>query len=413
MSATRIADPTRWLPAALLAALERAGAGHRIHLVGGAIRDRWLGRAAPDLDLVADGAAAQLGRRLAAELGGRFVDLAGERFASYRIVAGELVVDLWGRGGAPIAADLERRDLTINALAIDLESGELLDPFGGAGDLDRRRLRATTRGSFDDDPLRVLRLARFAATLEGFRVDPPTLRLARRAAPGIAGVAGERIRDEVARTLAAGGRDRGLEVLAAAGVYPALWDGREPGGGETVGERLAAIEPAHQRLVAGLAADLYDLDPIAVAQALLFSPPGGGPQAARRSRLLGRRLRHSVGELLAIDALPAGEQDCRRFLRRWRRRWCEAAVFAMLRPAAKATAAERGRRLSELAARDGRRIFDLPALLDGDEVARLLGLEPGPAIGRALAALEDEQVLGRVETAAEARAFLARLRRGG
>ena len=70
------------------------------------------------------------------------------------------VLDLWDRESASLEDDLARRDFTVNSFAVDLRGGGVADPFGGLGDLEQRTLRATTRGSFEGDPLRVLRLAR-------------------------------------------------------------------------------------------------------------------------------------------------------------------------------------------------------------------------------------------------------------
>ncbi len=357
---------------------------------------------------MADGRAGELGRRLARRLGGRLVDLAGERFAAYRIVADDLVLDLWGRGRQPIAAELERRDLTINSLAVDLATGKLLDPFGGLADLEGRLLRATSERSFREDPLRVLRLARFAAELDGFETDPQTLALARSAAADIETVAPERLRGEIDKTLACDGRARGVKILAACGLYPRLWGGSESADVGGVAARVAALGAV--RRVGDLDADLGDCDHRALSQAVLFSPPGGGTAAATSSLLLTRRLRQRVSRLLELGALPTQESEARWFLRQWGRRWCEATRFALLRDVGKGTreSYEAAGRLAELAREHGREIFDLPALLDGDEVGRLLGLAPGPEIGQALLALEREQVAGRVTTADQARAFLER-----
>lgn len=410
----RTADIERvndWVPGELLAALRQAGGDREVHLVGGALRDRLLGRPSPDLDLVANGRGEKLGRRLARHLGGRFIALAGERFAAYRIVAGDLVVDLWGRGDTPIHDELERRDLTINSLAVDLAARRLLDPFGGVADLERRRLRATSQRSFTEDPLRVLRLARFGASLAGFAVDPPTLELARQAAARINVVAAERIRDEVDRILAVRGRAAGAEILVDCGLYPSLWGGAGAAtGADRVPPRLAAIGATRDELCAETDPELCALSPTIVAHALLFSPPGGGFPAAAASSLLTRRARRQVSALLELDELPMSgvdEIEGRWFLRRWRRRWLEAVVFAVLRPdPPAATDAEAARSVAGLARRHGREIFDLPTLLDGHEIGRLLGLSPGPEIGRALLALEREQIAGRVETAQAARSFL-------
>ncbi len=120
-------------------------------------------------------------------------------------------------GGMTIAADLQRRDLTVNAIARSLGTGELADPTGGREDLAAGRLRAVSERSFVDDPLRTVRIARFVSEL-GFAVTTETLALARASAAGLAGVAPERIFAELKRLLSADGAIAGLELLDAAGV---------------------------------------------------------------------------------------------------------------------------------------------------------------------------------------------------
>src|SRR5947209_4212514 len=124
------------------------------HLVGGVLRDRALGLPTHDLDaIVAGGKGREIAGRLAASLPARLVLLGGKEFAAYRLVGADLTVDLWDREAAPLHADLARRDFTVNSFALDARSGEVIDPFGGVTDLQRRLLRATTPESFAGDPL--------------------------------------------------------------------------------------------------------------------------------------------------------------------------------------------------------------------------------------------------------------------
>ena len=153
--------------------LAEAAEGVPCHLVGGTIRDALLGRRSRDLDAVAERHGRAIAVRLANRLSARLVELGGDRFAAYRLVLDELVIDLWDRQGAPLGADLERRDFTVNSMALDVVTGELSDPLGGLADLEARLLRATTRESFTLDPLRVLRLPRLLTQLEGFGADYP------------------------------------------------------------------------------------------------------------------------------------------------------------------------------------------------------------------------------------------------
>jgi putative nucleotidyltransferase with HDIG domain len=141
-------------------ALEASGAW----VVGGTVRDRLLGRPTGDLDLVLEGdpraAARQLGRAASAAA----FELS-ERHGAWRVVGEGWQVDITPLHGDSVEADLRRRDFTINALGEPLAGGELVDPTGGAEDLRRRRVRMVHPDAFVDDPLRVLRLARVACEL--------------------------------------------------------------------------------------------------------------------------------------------------------------------------------------------------------------------------------------------------------
>ena len=136
-------------------------------------------------------------------------------------------VDLTPLMGETLDQDLYRRDLTINAIARELapEDGELIDPYGGVADLAARRLRSVGPDSFKADPLRVLRLARMAAEL-GFTADRDTLRLAAASAPGLSDVAAERVFAElrlmVVSDRAVAGIELAHEIGATAAVLPEL-----------------------------------------------------------------------------------------------------------------------------------------------------------------------------------------------
>jgi putative nucleotidyltransferase with HDIG domain len=187
-------------------------------LVGGAPRDRLLGRETSDYDLVVAGDPKEVARRLAREAGGHAFALS-EGFGAWRVVAHDRLwqVDVLPLGGGTIEADLARRDLTINALAEPLDGGELVDPFGGVADLRARRLRMVAPGSFVDDPLRAVRVARLACEL-GFSVDAETAAAARAAADGLRHVAPERVFGELKRVISAERALDGLELMEALGV---------------------------------------------------------------------------------------------------------------------------------------------------------------------------------------------------
>jgi putative nucleotidyltransferase with HDIG domain len=175
----------------------------RAWLVGGALRDRLLGRATVDYDVAIDGDPAQAARTLARSARGHAFALS-EGFGAWRVVSRDdgWQVDLLPLGGRSIEGDLANRDLTINALAQPLGGDELVDPFGGREDLRERRLRMVSREAFARDPLRTLRLARLACEL-GFSVDADTAAVAAASAEGLREVAPERTFAELKRIVAA------------------------------------------------------------------------------------------------------------------------------------------------------------------------------------------------------------------
>lgn len=163
--------------------------GNPVYLVGGAVRDLLLGRGRADIDLVVEGDAAALASELGADvtsherfgtakvrLDGHEVDIATARAESYPHPGALPLVE-----PATLADDLRRRDFTINAMAIPLR-GEphLIDPHGGQADLVAKRLRVLHPRSFEDDPTRAIRAARYAARF-GFELEPETAELLRRA----------------------------------------------------------------------------------------------------------------------------------------------------------------------------------------------------------------------------------------
>lgn len=190
-----------------------AAGGVRGWLVGGAVRDRLLGRPTTDYDIAVEGDPRGLARRLARSAGGHAFALS-EGFGAWRVLARDRSwqVDVLGLVGESIEADLGLRDLTVNALAQPLDQAEVIDPFGGLEDLRRRRLRMVGPDAFAHDPLRVMRLPRLACEL-GFSVDGATSAAARKHSPGLSAVAPERVFYELKRIVVSTGAVRGMKLL--------------------------------------------------------------------------------------------------------------------------------------------------------------------------------------------------------
>jgi len=182
-----------------------------LYLVGGAVRDLLLGRPVVDLDLVVEGDAPQLALSFAESTGGQaFIH---RRFGTAKLQWEHLNLDLvtarsetYERPGAlpkvkagSIQSDLFRRDFTINAMAIRLNTvdlGQLVDPYGGKNDLGNRLVRVLHDKSFIDDATRIFRAVRYEQRL-GFRLEPETEMLLRRDVAMINTVSGDRLRHEL------------------------------------------------------------------------------------------------------------------------------------------------------------------------------------------------------------------------
>ncbi|HEY2772191.1 MAG TPA: HDIG domain-containing protein [Solirubrobacteraceae bacterium] len=209
MSATALIEPLR----------ETVGAGW---LVGGAVRDRLLGRPTTDFDVALPDDPGPFARRLARSLDAHPFKLS-DGFGGWRVVARDhsWQIDLLPLTGETIEADLGQRDLTVNALAEPLGGGSLIDPFGGVADLEARRLRMVSSGAFAADPLRTMRLVRLAGELE-FEPEADTVRAAAASAPALRAVSPERIFVELRLIVRSDRAIEGLALMDAVGATDAV-----------------------------------------------------------------------------------------------------------------------------------------------------------------------------------------------
>ncbi|GAC1384480.1 MAG: CCA tRNA nucleotidyltransferase [Marmoricola sp.] len=207
-------------------------AGHQLALVGGPVRDAMLGRPIVDLDLTTDAhpdaterllkgwadATWDVGRAfgtMGARKGDWQLEITTYRSESYDADSRKPAVSY----GDSLAGDLGRRDFAVNAMAISLPGREFEDPFGGLVDLANGVLRTPGRpeDSFSDDPLRMIRAARFAAQLE-FTCDPTVVAAMTAMAERITIVSAERVRDELIKLVLAPHPRRGLTLLVETGL---------------------------------------------------------------------------------------------------------------------------------------------------------------------------------------------------
>lgn len=187
-------------------------------LVGGTIRDALLGRPLHDIDLAVDNDAEGPARALADAVRGPAFMLS-EGFGVWRVVDRRhgVTFDLTPLQDGSIEADLAQRELTMNAMALPLAGGDLVDPFGGRADVEAKELRLVDEQALVRDGLRTLRLARFAAEL-GFTADPAAEEAATRHAARVTEAAPERIWSELRQLVTADGVLEGLALAERTGV---------------------------------------------------------------------------------------------------------------------------------------------------------------------------------------------------
>jgi poly(A) polymerase len=410
-----------------------AKAGHELHLVGGTVRDALMGRADTDLDFATDARpnevlaiVASLGPTwttgiefgtVGVQLGARQCEITTFRADRYDRITRNPEVAY----GDSLVADLRRRDFTMNAMALSVPDRVFTDPFGGLADLARGLLRTpgTPQESFADDPLRMLRAARFVSTL-GVSVAPEVRAAMTAMAGEITRISVERVQVELTKLLLGAAPRRGLELLVDTGLADYVLP-------ELPALRMAADEHgqhkdvyAHTLQVLDQAVDLEDSPDLVLRWAAVlhdvgkpatrrFEPDGRVSfhhhevVGARLARLRLRELRYAkeivedVAQLVFLHL---------RFYGYGRGEWTDSAVRRYvvdagpllprlhklvrsdvttrnLRKAAALAAAydaleERIARLKKQEELDAIRPD-----LDGNEIMAILGITPGPAVGRA------------------------------
>jgi poly(A) polymerase len=429
-------------------------------IVGGALRDELLGREVTDIDIAVEGDPEGAARELAAELRGPVFQLS-EAFGAWRVVdrRGGRVYDFASLQGETIEEDLAKRDFTVNAMARPLvgsaaaatpQTGELIDPLGGQADLEDRTLRVLGRAAYENDALRPLRLARFAAEL-GFTPDAETERLTAEAAPRVREASGERVFAELRRLLVA---PRALDALALAdrlglvhAVLPelaALHDVEQShyhhldvyGHTLEVLERLIELEdeasgelrevldePLADELTRGqalrLGALLHDIGKPAthhvredgrvtfmghdrLGQEMVREICSRLRMSVRLCRFLEAVTRHHLVLGFLVHERPLDGRAVYRYLERTSPVEVEVTLLSVAdRLATRGKNADRAidthLELAEdlmPAALEWRRMGPPPVPVRGDELAEELGIEPGPELGRLLAELAEAAYAG-------------------
>lgn len=441
--------------------LSAGGAEGEVFLVGGAVRDMALGFTPADLDLACPDAR-EAATRAAQVLGSRVVPMGRGRQRSWRVPAGDRFLDWVLVAPGCIVSDLRRRDFTVDALALDLHTHQLLDPCGGLGDLRDRVLRMTSPRALSQDPLRVLRGYRLLACLEGFTLDGPTEEAMAARARDLPRVPVERVRHELELLWASPSPGGVVRRMAASGALFAVLPELESLDGLTQNEHhhTDALEHTLE------AVEALDGPPPWLCDMGLEQPDGRTLALLRAAALLhdlgkartktvdGAGRVHFYGHAKISSDLAGQALRRLRFSREFERGVCTLCLhhlrpLGLVKNGARRTAlrrlvhdlgnllplllalaytdksasrgpdhAENLTLLTELAARalevardDGEELRRLPRLVDGLEALEVLGLSrPGPELGRALDAVMERQVAGEISTREEALECLRRYR---
>ncbi|MXW42243.1 MAG: CCA tRNA nucleotidyltransferase [Acidimicrobiia bacterium] len=382
-----------------------AATGYRLYLVGGMVRDALLGlslQEAFDLDFTTDAeppvvkailedcaeALWTQGERfgtIGAYLDGRRVEITTHRSECYVSDSRKPEVEF----SDAIQVDLSRRDFTINAMAVELPSGRLVDPFGGADDLAARRLRTPLEPgeTFSDDPIRMMRAARFLAQFQ-LSCEPSLVYAIQQMAERLSIVAHERIRDEL---------DRLLDLANPVPAFQLLFD-------TDLAHRVLGPISDSVRVLECLGR--AESDPM-VRLAVLMS--GVGVSTEVRQALIERRASKEVAQVVpallgsaqaALASPPQGLSDLRRWVVDAQGKHAEAIAVAAALGDVGSLAADVAVLLEAEPDLFG------PPVLDGGEIMTLLGLLVGPEVGAAVAELRRHRLEAGPLSPVEARAYL-------
>ena len=416
-------------------AIRFAAGGHELALVGGSVRDGLLDRLGEDLDFTTDARPQQVLKLVKGwadavwEVGIAFgtvgcqkdgykLEITTYRSEAYDRTSRKPTVSY----GETLAEDLVRRDFTVNAMALRLPQREFVDLHGGLLDLAKRTLRtpATPQESFSDDPLRMLRAARFAAQLD-FTVAPEVVAAMREMGDRLKIVSAERIRDELTKLLLAPNAHTGLGLLTETGladyVLPELprlrleidEHHRHKDVYEhtlTVLDQAIALEEDGPDLVLRLAALMHD---IGKPRTRRFEPGGG--VSFHHHELVGakmtkKRLRELKFSNDLVDDVARLVELHLRFHGYGDGEWTDSAVRRYVRDAGPLLTRLHTLTRSDCTTRNRRQAAALAATydalearierlkeqeeldsirpdLDGNQIMELLGVPPGPVVGRA------------------------------
>ena len=419
--------------------------GIQLYLVGGSVRALLLNQPLTDLDFALADDAIAFAKAFADKIDEAFVKL-GEQPPTARIVIREtrFTLDLAGFRAETLEADLRLRDLTINAMALDLSSFltkpdvNLIDPCDGFSDLQTQTLRFPSEGVVIDDPLRLLRVYRFSAQL-GFAIPEATINLIRLHKDRLPQVSSERVRDELIKILEVQNATPYLrrmdETRLLSQIIPEIEEirglGQDTLDHALLGLEMFETEPTldvlqsyQSQIQAYLREELvYDLHRGQILKLALLLYKGGTEMAVRiTNRLrLGRKAAQLMrclveNRLHLMDLIDANGQIASRsmtsFLRRAGDNWLGVLLISYANIRSSGTDIRRTdappiveaalKQIADFYYNEIGPIMERGRLITGNDILQTFGLMPGVEIGRVLQHIEDLQFEGEIETSEEA-----------
>jgi len=380
----------------------------KLYLVGGSVRDLILNRSTADLDFIVAQNAINLAKKFAQTINGTFIQLETNP-PTARIInkhsQSRTVYDLAQFRGPDLASDLRQRDLTINAIAYDLEEEILIDPCDGQQDLIDRVVRFPNQQVISDDPIRMLRLFRLSAQLD-FRISTESIQLVESLAGNIKQSATERIRDELLKTLATDSSALILDQMQDTGLLPHILPVSNY---KTISKRIRAFE---LEAIPSLLADyLRQIDPSVdyfrkqvagdINRATLTKLSLMVPLDQLKTLSLGRKVEQLLSKWFSSEQFfPCLGQDSTNFLRRTGDEWLGvvARKFATIKTSDFTNFDSIVLSLAACYYERIRFIWQRGPLLTGKQLIENFGVVEGPKIGEILAYLEDLQFAGSIRT---------------
>ncbi len=435
--------------------------GFPLYLVGGWIRDRFIGESSQDYDFIVHGDVVPFSEELSRSVEGTCFVMGHGKPPNCRVLGETFTMDLVPLYSAGLPDELRRRDFTINTIAYSFSENRLLDLFDGFKDIEDQVVRIVSPEVLDQDPIRMLRAVRFTTTLAGFRLSEETISEIRKRSQRLFESAVERIREETDRIMVSGRAFQGLSLMHDLDLLQTLFpefrslSGLEQGPYHHLDAFAHTLQVVHElddlgslveefkfefqvdledRIALLYAALLHD---IGKAECLTLDQDGiphfyghekiGAEMAKKvlKKYCFPNKQTERIVRLVRYHVLGLGliHADCtEKALRRIVRKLGEDLPLHVLlsladrksargkefREMEKRTAAI-GQALLDTFSKDGEKILRPPNLVSGRDVMEILDIPPGPVVGDVLERVRGLQIDQVIRTREEALSYLEKL----